>query len=212
MNRSTIITALSFLVFLLLINLNLPAQITDTTKSGKYIFTRVKELPATSVKDQSASGTCWSFATTSFLESEILRLKKDTLDLSEMYFVRKCYEEKANRYIRLHGTGNFGEGGQAHDVLNAVREYGMVNNADYTGLANGQTKPNHSELEAILKAMVDVLVKNPAGKLSPEWMKACNAVLDVYLGKLPENTSWNGLQVSPAEFRDKNSGRLPRSA
>ncbi len=205
MNRSTTIAVLSSLVFLLLVHPNLPAQDTDTIKSGKYTFTRIRELAATSVKDQSASGTCWSFATTSFLESEILRLTKDTLDLSEMYFVRKCYEEKADHYIRFHGTGNFGEGGQAHDVLNVVHEYGMVNNTDYTGLANGQIKPDHSELEAMLKAMLDVLVKNPAGKLSPGWRTAFNAVLDVYLGKLPENMSWKGQPVSPSEFRDINS-------
>jgi bleomycin hydrolase len=168
------------------LSLSLYAQNKDSVPE-KFIFKNVIDLPSTSVKDQSASGTCWSFATTSFIESELLRLTKDTFNLSEMYFVRMAYEAKANKYVRLHGTANFGEGGQAHDVFNILRDKGMITEADYSGLANGQTKPSHAELEAVLSAMVGAISKNPAGKLSPEWQNAISSVLDVYLGKVPEN-------------------------
>ena len=178
---------------------------TSDSLSEKYVFTKKVELPATFVKDQSASGTCWSFATTSFIESEILRLKKDTLDLSEMFFARKSYEDKAQRYVRLHGTGNFGEGGQAHDVMNVVRCSGIIPDQEYSGLANGQVKPDHAEMESVLSAMLNALVKNPAGKLSPDWMKAFNAVLDVYLGKVPTTFSYQGKQITPVEYRELNS-------
>lgn len=162
------------------------AQAVSDSVPEKFIFTKGIELPASPVKDQSASGTCWSFATTSFIESELLRTTKDTFDLSEMYFARKAYEIKAVNYVRLHGTANFGEGGQAHDVFNVIRKYGMITEAAYSGLANGQTKPAHAELEAVLSAMVGAISKNPAGKLSPEWVKAISGVLDVYMGKVPE--------------------------
>jgi len=181
------------LVFLALITVSghILAQTTKDTLPEKYIFTKGFDLPATPVKDQFASGTCWSFATTSFIESELLRLTKDTFDLSEMYFARKAYEAKALQFVRLHGTANFGQGGQAHDVINVIRTAGMMTETAYSGLANGQTKPAHSEMEAVLSAMVGAISKNPAGKLSPDWSKAISAVLDVYMGKVPEATGYS---------------------
>ena len=70
-----------------------------------------KLIPTTEVKDQGNSGTCWSFATISFLETEILRTKKITIDLSEMYIVRNIYPEKAKNYFRTQILVN-------KDVLN----------------------------------------------------------------------------------------------
>jgi len=178
--------------------LNLNAQPANDSVHEKFVFTKVFDLPATPVKDQSASGTCWSYATTSFLESELLRTTNDTFDLSEMYFVRKTYEDKSKRYMRLHGKANYGQGGQAHDVINVFRTYGLITESAYSGLANGQTKPSHTELETLLAAMVEALAKNPGGKLSPDWTKAISGVLDVYLGKVPETFGDKG--YTPLEF------------
>ena len=52
----------------------------DTTKSQGYQFTDVKRLPATSVKDQYRAGTCWAWSTASFLESEMMRMGKDSVN------------------------------------------------------------------------------------------------------------------------------------
>lgn len=186
---------------LLAVSFQISAQAPKDSLPEKYVFTARITLPATPVKDQSATGTCWSYATTSFIESELLRLTKDTFDLSEMYFVRKAYETKALNYVRLHGTANFGQGGQAHDVMNVIRRYGMATEEAYSGLANGQTKPSHAELEAVLTAMVGAIAKNPAGKLSPEWMNAISGVLDVYLGKVP--SSFGKTNTTPSEFAKK---------
>lgn len=190
-----------FCLISIAISIHLNAQDTKDTLPEKYVFTKIIDLPATSVKDQSASGTCWSYATTSFIESELLRITKDTFDLSEMYFVRKAYEAKALRYVRMHGKANFGEGGQAHDVINVIRENGMMTQAAYSGLANGQTKPTHAEMDALLAGMVGVITKNPNGKLSPEWTSAISAVLDVYLGKEP--VSFGTPALTPSEFAKK---------
>ncbi|MEI6060880.1 MAG: C1 family peptidase [Bacteroidota bacterium] len=162
------------------------AQTVKDSLPEKFVFSKGIDLPATAVKDQSASGTCWSFATTSFIESEILRMTKDTFDLSEMYFARKAYETKAQHFVRLHGTSNFGEGGQAHDVMNIIRASGMVTEKAYPGLSSGQTRPDQTELESLLAAMTVAIAKNPAGKLSTEWNSAISSVLDVYMGKVPE--------------------------
>jgi len=186
---------------LLALSVQMSAQATKDSLPEKYVFTKGIGLQVTPVKDQSATGTCWSYATTSFIESELLRTTKDTFDLSEMFFVRKAYETKALQYVRLHGTANFGQGGQAHDVMNVIRKYGMITDAAYSGLANGQTKPSHAELEAVLTAMVSAISKNPAGKLSPEWMNAISGVLDVYLGKVP--STFGKSNTSPPEFAKK---------
>lgn len=199
-----------FALFCLSIVLSFPsalsAQDKDTTKPEKYVFTDVVRIRATPVKDQYSSGTCWSFATTSYIESELARITHDTLDLSEMYFVRKSYEQKARNYVRRQGTANFGEGGQAHDVLNVIATDGMMTEAQYSGLANGQTKPVHAEMEAVLKAMADALVKNPNGKLTPDWFKAMSAVLDVYLGPLPAGEAKvSAPKFDPADYVELTS-------
>ena len=81
--------------------MTLPA-LAQEKKEG-YQFQTVVDLPATPVKDQFRSGTCWSFSGISFLESEMLRIGKKPVDLSEMFVVRHCYADKAQRYVRLHG-------------------------------------------------------------------------------------------------------------
>ena len=196
------LTSVTITVLLVLaVSVQLSAQKSRDSLPEKYIFTKVIDLPTTPVKDQSATGTCWSYATTSFIESELIRLTGDTFDLSEMFSVHKAYEAKAKKYVRLHGLANFGEGGQAHDVMNVVKEYGLMTEAAYSGLANGQIKPAHGELTALLEAMVGAISKNPAGKLSPEWSGSVSAVLDIYLGKIP--ASFGTPATTPLEFAKK---------
>ena len=78
-----------------------------------YVFTPVKELKVTPVKNQNRSGTCWCFSAISFLESELLRMGKGEYDLSEMYIVSKNYKDKGDKYVRLHGKLNYGQGGRS---------------------------------------------------------------------------------------------------
>ena len=61
------------------------------TPAGGFQFTTVKENKITPVKNQNRSGTCWSFSGIGFLESELLRMGKPELDLSEMFVVHNCY-------------------------------------------------------------------------------------------------------------------------
>jgi bleomycin hydrolase len=127
--------------------------------NGQYVFKDDVRIPCTKVKNQQLTGTCWSFGTTSFLESEILRIKKVTVDLSEMYNVRMAYRSKALNYVLRQGKANFGERGLPHDVLNVTSFYGIVPEEAYSGKTGGDTIYNHKELQASLNAYLDAVIK-----------------------------------------------------
>jgi len=171
----------------------------DKAKDEGYHFTIKKEIPTTPVKDQASSGTCWSFATTSFVETELIRLGKGEHDLSEMYFVRMAYPEKALKYTRLQGMGNFGEGGQGHDVLNIIRRFGMVPESVYTGLNYGTTSHRHDEMVSVLKGILDNSLKMKSG-FTGKSLELVNAGLDLYLGAIPDTFQYLGKEYTPKSF------------
>lgn len=173
---------------------------TDSVKGFK--FTDVKTCKSTSVKDQNRSGTCWAFSGTGFVEDEIIRLGGDSLDLSEMFTVRHCYDDKADRYVRMYGQCNFAQGGGLHDVGYVWRKYGMVPEDVYAGLNYGEKKHDHSELADVLTAVVGA-VKNKSGKkVTTAWRPALNGILDAYMGQLPAEFTYKGKKYTPRTFAD----------
>ncbi|MCT8341078.1 aminopeptidase [Flavobacteriaceae bacterium TK19130] len=166
-----------------------------------YQFETVIDLDATPVISQGRTGTCWSFSTSSFLESEIIRLTGTEIDLSEMYTVRNIYPKKAENFVMRQGKAQFSEGGLAHDVMTSVEKYGLVPQQVYSGYSEGSDYHNHAELIATLSAMLDTYTDKPGGSLSPKWKEAVNAVLDVYLGEKPEAFTYQGKQYTPESFR-----------
>lgn len=192
-----------FIVFFLFSSSDLIlAQETEKKSDSGYTFSMVKKLPATTVKNQYRSGTCWSYSTIAFLESEILRTGKDTIDLSDMFCVRMSYSDKAIIYIRFNGKHNFGAGGAAHDVTNVIKRYGIVPEEAFSGQVIGEVNPVHGEMDAVLQADVDAVLKNPNRKLTPVWHQGFESLLDVYLGKVPEKFSYKGKEYTPRSFAD----------
>ncbi|MFN8257834.1 MAG: C1 family peptidase [Bacteroidales bacterium] len=179
------------------------------SQSG-YQFTDIKRLPVTSVKDQYRSGTCWSFSGLSFLEAEMLRIgKKDVPDLSQMYVVRNCYADKAVKYVRLHGSLNFGPGGAFHDVIYVLKNYGLVPNEVYTGLQYGEKNHVHGELDEVLKDYCDGVIKNNNKKLSTAWKKGFDGILDAYFGAIPEKFTYKGKEYTSKSFAKDFTGLNP---
>ncbi len=170
--------------------------------SDVYNFKDTKIIKHTSVKDQGMTGTCWSFATISFLESEILRLGKyDDIDLSEMYIVRNVYPKKAKIYVRRHALANFEQGGQGHDVLKVLKNKGIAPQVVYPGDIKGQYTYNHGELINVLKGVLSGYQKGSRrSKLSSNWPLVLNSILDIYFGKLPEKFDYKGKEFTPKEF------------
>lgn len=190
-------------LFALCIALTAGAQTADTTSAEGYRFTDTKIIPTTPVKDQSRSGTCWCFSTLSFLESEILRAGGPAMHLSEMWIVRHSFMDKAEKYVRMHGTINFAEGGASHDVTEGIKAHGIVPFEVYPGLNYGTEKPDFHELSVVLKAYLDAVVKtgDKSGKaLSTAWKRGFDAILDEYFGPLPETFTYEGKEYTPETF------------
>jgi Aminopeptidase C len=167
-------------------------------KTEVYTFTVVKENPITSVKNQNSTGTCWSFSGLGFLESELIRQGKGTYDLSEMYIVRKNYEDKAKKYTRLHGSLNFGPGGSFADVVESIDDYGLVPNSVYTGLNYGSDTHNHNEMDKVLSAYIKGIAES--NSLTTAWFNGFSGILDAYLGKTPDTFTYEGKQYTPQSF------------
>ncbi|MCO6479853.1 MAG: aminopeptidase [Phaeodactylibacter sp.] len=171
----------------------------ENAKEG-FQWETVVDLERLPVENQGASGTCWSYSTNSFLESEMARMGKEPVDLSEMFIVRTTYEDKAARYVRMHGNLNFSQGGALPDVFDMYKKYGMVPEAVYAGLNYGLDYNRHGEMEAVLKGMLDAVVANKNRTLTPVWKEAYSKVLDVYLGEYPHEFEYMGKKYTPETF------------
>jgi len=184
----------------------LKANQNDNSKSG-FTFTEIINLGNTSIKNQGSSGTCWSYSGNSFLESEMIRMGKKPVEISQIYTARNTYLDKARTYVRLHGGLSLGEGGQFHDVLNSFRKYGTMPQSAYTGLHYGTTRNNFGEMTSMLDAMLGAVVKGKT--LTPNWEKAYTAAMDSYLGEVPEKFDYNGKSYTPRTFADQVIGINP---
>ena len=190
------------IIFIILSFITIPILVSaqDKEKQDVYKFEMVKEVKTTPIKNQASSGTCWSFATTSFVETELIRLGKGEHILSPMLNVRFTYLPKAINYIRYSGLTNFGPGGQAHDVMNVIKEFGFIPEEIYNGMNIGEDKHNHGEMDAVLKAIVDAVNKDRGGKITPRWQEVIESTLNIYLGAPPKEFSYQGKTYTSKSF------------
>jgi bleomycin hydrolase len=159
------------------------------------------QLPATSVKNQYQSSTCWDFATISFIESELLRIGCGEYDLSEMFVIRETYIRKAEKYVRMHGTISFSGGGEANDVTETINTAGIMPEAVYPG--NGFEIKNFSfrKLDSTLLGFVESLAKD-AESVKPDWKDSLERILDDFIGPVPETFMWQGREYTPVTFAE----------
>lgn len=190
MKKSLLLALLSFSILIM------SAQ----DKEPVYKFENLIDLTHTETKNQCQTGTCWSFATISFLESELIRMGKGSHNLSEMFNVRMTYPKKAEMYVRLHGKHQFGPGSLCHDVINVLREYGCIPESAYSGRESEDIDYNHGQLDAVLKAVVNAVLEKKGG--NGEYMEAVSGILDAYIGEVPETFSYQGEEYTPESFRD----------
>lgn len=167
-----------------------------TAAPYKYEFTIVKENPATPVKDQASTGTCWCFATNSFIESELLRTGKGEHDLSEMFVVRHNYIRRIKDNILRRGEGNIGPGSIAHMYIWVMKNVGIMPEEAYNGINYDSKRHNHGDLNTWVKSInaTAVEMKKPLPK------EIVDGVLDAYLGKVPEEFTYQGKEYTVESF------------
>ncbi len=171
----------------------------DKSQPVKYEFTLQHGVDCSPVKSQDATGTCWSFATASFIESELMRRDKGDHNISEMFIVKNIYQEKARNYVLRQGKANFSEGALAHDFIGAAARYGFVPEEVYAGKADDE-RHDHGEMNAVALGMLKAVVKLP--RLNPKWETAYGRVIETYLGETPERFTYRGQSYSPKEFAE----------
>lgn len=163
-----------------------------------YQFKDEVRLPATSVKNQASTGTCWCFATTSFMESELLRMGKGEYDLSEMFIVRQKYlNQMRDNYLR-HGKGNVGQGSLSPSWFHAFEQVGIVPEEVYHGINYASDRHSHQELAAYVESISKTAIE--LRKNSPEYQELANSLMDIYLGPVPQSFTYQGKEYTPKSF------------
>lgn len=170
--------------------------------NNKPVFTVVKEIPITSVKNQSRSGTCWNYSTMSFFEAEILKATGKDLDLCEMFVCNKNYLERAINKVRMHGDAQFAQGGSAYDVLAVIQTHGICpeDAMPLPGTLYGDSLNNFNQFFEVMSPYVDAVALSKAKTINPAWKNGLQGILDAYLGKCPENFKVDGKEYTPKSY------------
>ena len=209
---------------LFLVSSFLFGQITTNVEGSKYEFKKIVQHEATPVESQGKTSTCWSFSALSFFESEIMRIngKKEITPLSEMFVVRKAYEMKATKFIRVDGKINFAQGGAFHDIPLVIENYGIVPMPIYAGFGDKnfsandfdlkgtpkkgvELKYNHETLYTELKDYMNEVVEqsNNGNGLAINWKQNLIELLDRNLGKDIQSFEWQGKKYTPRSYADE---------
>jgi bleomycin hydrolase len=159
-------------------------------------FTTLGHLPPV---PQGNTGTCWAFAATSLLESELRRQGREPVRLSVMHTVYWEYVEKARRFVREKGNSFLGQGSEPNSALARIKQYGLVRDADYTGLLDGRTAHDHGPFFREFKDYLTGLAAKGAWDEAAA-LAGVRALLDRHLGRPPDSIRVDGRSLTPLEY------------
>lgn len=190
------------LALLAVFTLGAHAEKKDSVNPNKPVFTVIKKNPITSIKDQNRSGTCWDYSTLSYFESEILKATGKTYDLCESFVANKTYMDRAIQVVRLHGDCQFAEGGSTYDPLYCLEHYGICPETamPFPGSLYGDSLNNFGEFFSVMTPYVESVAKSSLKKISSQWKVGLQGILDAYLGKCPEQFTYEGKTYTPKSF------------
>ncbi|MBM3416395.1 MAG: hypothetical protein FJY20_08095 [Bacteroidetes bacterium] len=189
-----LVSHLSFAQRLKRVELNLPALPT---------------IHCTPVKDQHMSSTCWSFSSISLLESELIKAGKVEVDLSEMFIARHSMLRKIHRHLKLKGGNFFTPGGQFHDAVWVMKNFGLVPEEAYPGKGRGELNHNHAEMDTILSRMVKGLIEKGVVELDQKQNETLNKIFDYYYGPVPAEFIYRGRLYTSFSFMEQYLGIHP---
>lgn len=170
----------------------------------------IKLIESSPIKDQQATGLCWSFATTSFIETEAIRLGKSPVVLSPMFFVTPTAIDKAEKYIRMNGKSYFGPGDLTFSVLSAYKKYGVIPQIVFSGKKDSTSRYNYGEMDNALLEKVKYYVKSGRGNMTTEgYRKDIYEILSGTMGKAPDTFTYHKKQYTPKSFAKEMVGINP---
>ena len=201
----TIIT----LVAAVLLAMPMAAKDKDKKKEPRkdsLVFTTIIENPVTCIKNQNSSGTCWSYSSLAFLESEAIKKHpemKDDLDLCESFLVSKTYADRADKHIRTHGDASFSQGGSFEDAIYCMSHNGLIPEGimPYPITAYGDSLFNFGTFFPPMEAYLKSIATSDAKKINPTaWKATLQTMLDGYFGQCPTEFEYKGKTYTPQTF------------
>jgi len=151
---------------------------------------------------QYMTGTCWAYAGTSFLESEVQRLTGVEVKMSEMHTVYYEYMEKALRFVRQRGGSAFSEGSQLNAVNRMWQMYGAVPLEVYPGVAAEDGLHDHMRMSREMSAFLDFV--EAEGLWDEDYvLTSIAAILNRHMGAPPTTFKWKGRKYTPTSFVKK---------
>jgi bleomycin hydrolase len=183
--------------------------INNVSITSNFVFTDVVDVQSPSVKNQGKAGTCWSFSGNSFIESEMMRMGKQPVELSPIYTARMVYLSKAKNYILMNGNAGLGDGGETHDVINMYKKFGAMPQMAYTHENYGNGTLKSSDFQGDFKKILDNYISKPDSLKNGAWTKDIAGYLDAKLGKLPETFTYNGKAYTAKSFSQEVVGIDP---
>ncbi len=151
------------------------------------------------VESQGNAGTCWSFSTTSFYESEVYRQTGKKVEISEIYTVYWEYVEKARRFIEKRGDSFFGEGSEGDAVARIMKEYGAVPKEAYTGLIDNRKYHSHEKMFKEMECFLNSLKKSNAWNVAAG-LETIKEIMNHYIGVPPTSFEVDGKNYNPKSY------------